>query len=200
MGDFIQAQAQYAKDYQDWRINELARQEVLDEFERSCLARGPAGLVNFAQVAGSLETAEKCQWFKNGLQYLKDLQAYDFGTPAERKEAREVLKALREMFPQFIPLKRGPDNKLTTEEAEANRKTSNYKAGTKRNHRQAARRLIEEVQRQEQWYLTHGRTAPHARREAVRYVLNEFKQTSLANDKDVILAIFKDFLKNNYQH
>ncbi len=36
MGDFIQAQAQYAKDYQDWRVNELARQEVLDKFERSC--------------------------------------------------------------------------------------------------------------------------------------------------------------------
>ncbi len=189
MGDFTQAQSKYHQEYQDWRINEGGRQAALGVFERQCQEQGAAGLVRFARVAGSLEIATKIQWFKNGLQRLQEMQEVDFGTPAERAEARKALKALREMFPLF-PLKHGPANKLTTEEAAASRQASNYKAGTKRNNRQAAQRLVKKVRQQEQWYLDNGQTGQQARREAVRYVFNEFKATSRAKDKDAILVIF----------
>lgn len=77
------------------------------------------------------------------------------------------------------------------------RRASNCTSGTKRNHKQAALQLVEEIKNQTDWYWNNGRTAPQAKKEATRYVLDQWKKTSSAQDKPAIIAFVNDFLREH---
>jgi hypothetical protein len=72
-----------------------------------------------------------------------------------------------------------------------------HKAGKSRNHREAAKRLVQKLRRDRDWLIKNrGLSESAANREAKKYTIGEFQKNSQAKDKSAILAIFHELLKD----
>lgn len=117
-----------------------------------------------------------------------------------KSEDDAALKNLRQIGNSLAALGSGKTPKLSPAQRAKKKQTSNYASGTRRNHRQIAERLVEQVKKQEAYLIKmQRRPSEPARKEAITYVVSQFQRTSRAKDKKAILSIFKELLKNDCQ-
>ena len=115
------------------------------------------------------------------------------------KKARDqARKYLLQVGESLAAIGSGKISEQDRETQRKHRRERNYRHTTNRNHQVVALRLVNKIRDQAAWYRSKkGYAKEQAWKEAKRYVLNEWQQTSRAEDKPTILALVNKIPNNN---